>query len=294
MTLSRSVPAGGAQAAALPFLRPGWHLWAARGKRGDRELASGSVRQHGAGRWPEVPPPHTPRPCARPAALRTLRGPPRDRGLRGFPPCGPAWACAPCEYLWGGRTCPKRRRLRPCPPRLLLRTRAQTRGQTLLPWDGRDTEGWWPGPRPALRPRGPWGPRCARSRARGRLRRPPSPRQPRGADARPSPYHVRMRRAPPPRRGCVSVPRTPGCGAAAQSAPRCDAPSGRGPPGTAGGSRAPTPSRSHVGVAPRGRCGAACAARTLRAQLWAPPLPGFLPLSTKENKDGFLLNTEPK
>lgn len=122
----------------------------------------------------------------------------------------------------------------------------------------------------------------------------PSPRQPRGADARPSPYHVRMRRAPPPRRGCVSVPRTPGCGAAAQSARRCDAPSGRGPPGTAGGSGAPTPSRSHVGVAPRGRCGAACAARTLRAQLWAPPLPGFLPVSTKENKDGFLLNTEPK
>lgn len=248
----------------------------------------------GLGGGPRSPPPtHTPRPCARPAALRTLRGPPRDRGLRGFPPCGPAWACAPCEYLWGGRTCPKRRRLRPCPPRLLLRTRAQTRGQTLLPWDGRDTEGWWPGPRPALRPRGPRGLRCTR----GRLRRPRRPCHRDSPEVQTRGLHLTTC-------GCAA-PRPPGADVSRSPAPpgavrlRSQLPgamprAGAAPPGTAGGSGAPTPSRSHVGVAPRGHCGAACAARTLHAQLWAPPLPGFLPLSTKENEDGFLLNTEPK
>lgn len=252
MTLSRSVPAGGAQAAALPFLRPGWHLWAARGKRGDRELAAGSVRQHGAGRWPEVPPPHTPRPCARPAALRTLRGPPRDRGLRGFPPCGPAWACAPCEYLWGGRTCPKRRRLRPCPPRLLLRTRAQTRGQTLLPWDGRDTEGWWPGPRPALRPRGPRGLRCTR----GRLRRPRRPRHRDSPEVQTRGLHLTTC-------GCAA-PRPPGADVSRSPAPpgavrlRSQLPgamprAGAAPPGQLGAPEPPprpgATSESRLGVA---------------------------------------------
>lgn len=82
------------------------------------------------------------------------------------------------------------------------------------------------------------------------------------------------------------------CGCVVSSQVRC--PERARPPRDNWGLRSPTPSRSHVGVPPRGRCGAACAARTLRAQLWAPPLPGFLPLSTKENKDGFLLNTEPK
>lgn len=184
---------------------------------------------------------HTPRPCARPAALRTLRGPPRDRGLRGFPPCGPAWACAPCEYLWGGRTCPKRRRLRPCPPRLLLRTRAQTRGQTLLPWDGRDTEGWWPGPRPALRPRGPWGPRCARSRARGHLRRPPvtatAPRCRRAAFTLPC---ADAPRPAPQARMCLGPPHPRvRCGCAVSSQVRC--PERARPPRDSWGLRSPHP-----------------------------------------------------